>query len=71
MNINGYVPFLINTLDTIDRGENIPTAFGGGVYLARGNLTWVLEKPNIHVTRPTLLEPLGAVTSGSNSPRRG
>ena len=33
-----------------------------GVLLGRGCLTWVLGKPSINFTQPTILKPQGAVT---------
>ena len=39
--------------------------------LGLGCLRWVSGKPSIHITQPTLLEPQGAVTPGSNHLRRG
>ena len=72
MNINRYVPFLINTLDTIVSGsENTLITFGGCVSSDQGNHMWMPEMPSLHVTRPILLEPQGVVSLGSNPPRLG
>ena len=57
MNINGYVLFFINTLDSIMRGVK---CWLSRRLLGRGCLMWVQRKPNIHVTQPTL-EPQGAL----------
>ena len=67
MNINGYIPFLINMLDTIVRGWKYTNCLS----LGRGCLMWVPGKPSIHIMWPTLLKPLGIFSPGSNPPWRG
>ena len=49
-------------------GENLLTAFGGGISLGRG---WVQEKPRIYIKQPTHLELQETVPPGSNSSCRG
>ena len=62
MNINGYVQFLINTLDSIMRW-GYPNCVCAS--LGRSCLTWGPGKPSIHVTHLTLLEPQRGVPHAS------
>ena len=57
---------LVRLVGRTTNRQIILTAFGGGVSLGRSYLMWMPEKPSIHVTQPTLLEP-----QGSNPPWRG
>ena len=47
---------LVRSVRHMTNKANILNAFGGGISLGCGCLTWVPRKPSIHVPWPTILE---------------